>query len=194
MVETKTNSLTAPGVTNPLFFGDSLTAGQNASSPGICWVSQLCSARYWTPTNNGVGGQTVTTGTDNPFNPSSIPTKPANNNILFMGWGINDCWKSPSLAQFTTDYTTCINNALAKSYTVILITGFFCLDNAFFTVAQYMTYVNQTITIAANTGVRVLNLFTYMQNNGGASLLQDGIVHVNDQGSTIIKNYLNANI
>lgn len=197
------SNLIFPEDKNALFFGDSITFGSNSSVPSRCWVQQLGMVRGWKITNSGVSGQTVTTGTDNPFNVTSIPTKTASNNKLFFGWGVNDCWKThdggqpATTTRFNTDYTACINNALGKGWStsdIVLITGFYSINNGSFTVAQYQSFITETVTIASSLNVKVINLLTYMTNNGGAALLSDAAVHPNDLGHSVITNCININL
>lgn len=176
-------------------FGDSITLAISVTVPSYGWPSQLAASLNVLCFNYGVGGQTVTTGTGNVFNTALIPTKTNDLKTIYFGWGVNDCWKAASIGLFNTDYTACINAAKAKGWTnatIKLITGFYVEDNAYFTQAQYLTYVTETQTIASSTGVGIVNLFSYMQANGAGALLAD-LVHPNNLGNTVIKNYLLIN-
>lgn len=191
-----------PGVVANYFFGDSFTLGYGSTSDNLCWVTPTSLYLGWNKYNGGVGGQTVTQGTDNPVSTSVIPTKTSSMKKLFMSWGINDSWKTVggnpiSTATYKSDYQSFINAAISKGWStsnMFMVTGYLTKTGAY---PNYDNFRTAAAEVAVANSIAYADCYTYMSNNGGQSLLwtsgaYDG--HPNDAGYAVITTYLQSQL
>lgn len=211
--------VTATPIAN--FYGDSITFGVGASVTANRWTSKLATAKGWTEVNFGRSGTALEETTPaNPaglspaYNfhkdgPAQIPIKGWRLNYMFISFGVNDCGfnfagYNPTL--FGTQYQNIINGAVAKGWTankIVVNLGYYvkspdawnsyliygissAADNA-----RYFTFFTSADTVATNNGNIRANPYQYMIDNGGDTLLADGL-HPNDAGHQVIANYMGA--
>lgn len=178
--------------------GDSLIAGYYSSPLYLGWSFQLGNVRKCTPNVLGVSGQTISQGTDNPFNFNNLPSKVHNNDKLILAWGINDCWKS-TFTKIDSAYNAIINKAINvngfSASDIYVIAGYYVENTPpYFTKQHYdstITYCIQPICYAK--GVHVIDTRQNTANNGGASNLYD-TVHPNNNGMTTDLVYINSQL
>ncbi|MGZ3764831.1 MAG: SGNH/GDSL hydrolase family protein [Mucilaginibacter sp.] len=190
---------------NIILIGDSITAGGGASPNTLRYSLLLANLLGLNEVNIGRNGTTL----GNPAlassslvnNLSLIPPKSVNDKYLLFNYGANDIDQSTTYldSDFSSDYTTVLNNALSKGWAKneILITTvvFINSDNpptrqtsADFTARQ--ASFNDAIRTVANTfDITLLDINTLMLNNGTDYLSADGL-HPNNWGHALIANFI----
>jgi len=213
---TLSNSAPSDGTTGATvyFFGNSITAGNGASDNAHRWTTLLSGAKSFTESNHGLSGYTITKQTACVIRPhwdyttdDPIPTKTASLKYLFISFGVNDAFvnpgNTPSAYELTLD--SAIQTAIDRGWNAKRI----ILNTLFFTnidgtgVANYCnpTATDETrkqlfLTAAKNAaitkGCNTINIYDYMKNNGGVSLLNADNIHPNDTGHALIAAYIGS--
>jgi hypothetical protein len=163
-----------------------LTLGTNLANPNDKWIAFGTSVTdmgyYTSPTsaqlnltimNYGVSGST---SNDLVNHYSEIPTWTNEYRLVSFEYGINDSAQSILLSTFRTNLENAITNAKNKGWSndrIIVIASNYCTNSPMITTLE--TYTNEAILIAKQQGVQYYDAYNYTKNNGGGSLLSDGV-------------------
>lgn len=167
-----------------------LTVGTNLTRVGDQWItlgtSVTNSAVYSTPAalqlnlillNYGVSGST---SNDLVNHYSQIPTLNSGNadqyRLLSIEHSINDAAQAVPIATYRSNLLACIANAKGKNWPnnkILIINGNYCTNAPMITTQE--AYTIAAIEIAKSEGVQYFDAYNYTKNNGGASLLSDGV-------------------
>jgi lysophospholipase L1-like esterase len=204
---------TADGTTGSdvYFFGDSITNGVGASVSSARWTTLLSSAKGWTENTTGLNGYHIapvgSCTSRSLWDKTTIPTKTNAMKYLFIAFGVNDHFldnSNTTSAQYQTAIEQAIDEATSKGWQnrrIIILPPYYTNYNN----SGQASYCSPALTdgtrkaafvaaaqAAANAkGTNYYNIYQYMADNGGNSLIGDGI-HPNDAGYVVIKDALNA--
>lgn len=182
--------------TNQLFYGDSVTAGAVATSPDKTWTALICAVNETTQLNYGYGGSTMCYKYpgDMSFTERlpSIATYDGTQQSLFIAYGVNDYVQDWTATQFGD----ALSNALVylmntKNYppsALVVVTPAIIKDLPYDKNNEGLkAYAEIAIEKAKINGVRYVNTYQYMMNNGGQdALVSPDNIHPNDAGHAII--------
>jgi hypothetical protein len=119
---------------------------------------------------------------------TNIPTLNSGNidsyRLLSIEHGINDAVQGVTLATFRTNLENCITNAKGKGWNnnkILIINSNYCTNPS---VISLQTYADEAVLIAKEQGIQYVDIYNYTKNNGGGSLLLDGI-HPSPEGGKI---------
>lgn len=175
-----------------------LTIGTNLYHPSDNWIALGTSVTHdgnytvymgsqlgLIVNNFGVSGSTSNNLASQYVN---IPTLTVGNidnyRLLSIEHGINDAAQSVPLATYRTNLENCIANAKGKGWAnnkILIINSNYCTSGS---VLGLQAYADEAILIAKEQGVQYVDIYNYTKNNGGASLLLDGI-HPSPEGGKI---------
>lgn len=165
------------------FFGDSMTLGTGSSSNNLRWTYLACVEKGYSEVNYGVGGQRTDT-----FSLATIPTKTANDAMMFMAWGVNDCqYITP--AQFETNLQAIIDNAVGKGWAksdMVIILGYYYEANIYINATIYDPIIAKNISVAASNNIRTINPQSYAQAFTSEGLVSGDAVHPSNNGHRVI--------
>lgn len=189
---------------NAVFFGDSITAGVGASVTANRWSSVLASRLGITENNKGISGSVLQ---------NTAPAQSGNGRDrylvdvynqrpwrIFILYGINDIrYNSPDWtpAAFQNDLQEVVGGLISGGVNaddIVLgsppfVTGYIPsppYDGG--SISRHLAHVDAVAAVAANSGTRYVDVYRWMMNNGGASLLTNDTVHPNDAGHAAITN------
>jgi lysophospholipase L1-like esterase len=212
----KTSSSTQETTTlqsNVFYFGDSITSGvTSVNGTGTVtdknWAALLSADMGWTCHNLGIPGTTMVKSVNGNIEANSmysraekeIPQKRAKDKYLFFAYGINDVLKNyddVSTAQFKEDYQYVLNVAFARGWKpqdIVLLNGYYCLISgyAIYNIApfadrnRHMAFNSAIKTVADSNKTRFIDIYGYMQNNGGDTLLIFDGIHPTLTGYNVI--------
>ena len=155
---------------NWLTFGTSVTNTQYYSS-------QVALKLNLNVINYGVDGSTSNNLASQYVN---IPTLNSGNQdiyrLLSVEHSINDAGTGVSLATYRANLENFIANAKSKNWPnekILVINGNYCTTAPLITALE--PYANEAILIAKEQGVQYFDAYNYTKNNGGGSLLSDGV-------------------
>lgn len=176
------HNVSAPITGSFTFIGDSYTAGTGATTTAQRYSSIVATTMGLTEVNLGVGGRSIqayyAAG-------NNIPTKTATDRFILLELGINDRSTSgtyPS-SQLATEYNTIVTWMLGKGWAPSEI----ILVNTNYTGAIGGTLTRQNeinaaiLAASVANGTKFVDIYTDGLNNGGTSLLTDGL-HPGDVG------------
>lgn len=191
------------------FYGDSITYGMSADG-GLDYASKISQYFNVTKNNSAISGTTLVNSYPNNFREScygSVPNKGVLKEFLLIAYGTNDGrsehpYSTPpnhTPAMFFSQYQESIDIILAKGWLVseiILLTPFYVPDVDLATYstdrAHYEVYVQNVKDTATANGIVYFDVYTYMKNNGGNSLISGDNVHPTNAGHELIFQGLKA--
>lgn len=179
--------------------GGFTSGGVNMSHPSDNWIalgtSVTFGGAYITPmglqlglivTNLGVSGST---SANLASHYASIPALNSGNQdsyrLISIEHGINDAATSVPLATFRANIEAAIAHIKGKNWPnnkILIINGNYCSSAPLIPVQQ--AYADEAILIAKEQGVQYADIYNYTKNNGGSSLLADG-VHPTTSGGEV---------
>lgn len=210
---------TLPEVNSAVFFGDSITAGQNASAPAKRWVNTVAGVLQTSILNQGIAGTVLQNSAFSGGSPqvnngrdrySSALTGANKRDIVIINYGLNDLryTAAPStmnIANFVNDYQEIITGLLSAGYTndyIVLCSPYWIPDAGYMSGSSGFTGSNRTIHESYVSAVAELSLdnnlfyadvYSYMRDNGGESLIDSDNIHPIDIGhDAISQSVLNA--
>ena len=180
-----------------IHFGDSITAGSNASTTANRWTSLFSGLQSTMEINYGISGSRMV---ENPTTPdgtsmyerqSLIPNYIGADKYLFFAYGTNDAGSpliyTPTL--FETQYNEVIQGALAKGWPaskIKLLTIYRRDDD------NEIPYNEKLVSIASTNGVQLLDTASVLASD--PVLYMSDSLHPNDAGHLAMANYINTNI
>ncbi len=180
-----------------IFYGDSITAGSNASVSANRWTSVFSGLQSIMEVNFGIAGTTMVqhpttpTGTSMYERMSTIPEYIGADKYLFFAYGTNDS-NSPitfTPTAFETQYNEVIANAKSKGWPAskIKMLNIYRRDDA-----KEDIYNTILSSIASFNGVQLLDTASVLASN--PALYMSDSLHPNDAGHSAIASYINTNI
>lgn len=204
---------------NLYFIGNSITIGYPLADESDRYSTLLTAILGGTEFNYGISSSTlekrspvdpICCGTNLLDRLSNIPVKTAGNHLLVFMFGMND-WgyngTNYNPTNYITDYTTAINNAIAKGWPtsrILVLSPTYILDEAFSFYDgingsnlapdrdRMLDFVDATGVIATNTGVKFMDLYHAMEAATPSLLIGADGVHPNEDGHIFIANAINA--
>jgi lysophospholipase L1-like esterase len=184
-----------------IFRGDSITRGSQTSDPVTKrWPYLLCANKGKVELNHGNDGQALcrTTGYQSTIEKEYVYTPSTK---IFIAYGVNDAFANNSFpgSWTTTEFLANLESIILyliykKNWLITEIVLVSCTYATNATLLARLPNYNAVIqSLAIKYGIQYCDVYTYMMNNGGASLLADG-THPNDAGHQVIANYMIANV
>lgn len=203
---------------NLIFCGTSITYGSNADPrTSLRWSTLLTGYLRGIETNHGVQGSTVEKRT--PLDPyggtnmldrlSNIPSYDSSMGLLVFEFGTNDWSNSGQYASeynvenFTTDYSTVLDDAIAKSWPadkILLLSPPYMTDDALSNVDAYGTplptratmllLINAIETLAGTYGTMYFELYDPIAKSHPDPGLIGDSVHPTNAGHFFIANLI----
>jgi lysophospholipase L1-like esterase len=198
------------------FYGDSITEGFGASDPSLCWVSLFGKSKLFTTINYGVSGASLQNSM--PTNPAGAPnfrdavgTLNANSSShrekLCLAYGTNDVgfnFDGWTVAVFQQQYREVLQILSSKGWTgrdIILISPYYSTQtgrNSYIedgvttasTEQRLIDHVQAVRELGIEFNCQFIDVFTFMKDNGGVSLLNTDGLHPNDAGYAAIASYI----
>ena len=180
-----------------MFFGDSITAGANATPTANRWTSLFSAQQGITETNYGISGSELCSHPTTPDGNSMyervnlIPTYVQAYKYLFFAYGTNDA-SSPetyTTTRFETQYNAILANAFSKGWPAskIKLVNIFISTNA-----NEDAYNLKLQAIASLNNVQLLDVASVLSSNV-ALYMSDG-AHPTNAGHSAVASYINSNI
>jgi lysophospholipase L1-like esterase len=136
-----------------------------------------------------------------------IPTKTARHKYLVFAYGLNDAGYNGANytpANFSTDYRTVLDAALAKSWTatdIILITPWYISTDGYagyaattgttqITATRHIEFVDTVIAIATQYGTKIFDIYRSQAVSGDIRLLYADAIHASNAGHAFIAGQL----
>jgi len=164
---------------NWIAFGTSITSGGKYTNPMAKQLSLVLN-------NFGISGSNTASLVGNFIN---IPTLNSGNidsyRLLTIEHGINDALGFNTISNFKENITNFILDAKAKGWTnnkILVINSNYCSRADLDT--ELEPYAIAAIEVAKEQGIQYVDIYNYTKNNGGASLLIDG-VHLSEEGGRV---------
>ena len=180
-----------------IFYGDSVTAGSNASVTANRWTSVFSGLQSIMEVNFGIAGTTMVqhpttpTGTSMFERMSTIPNYIGSNKYLFFAYGTNDAGSPLTFTTtlFETQYNAVIAHAKSKGWPAskIKLLTIFRRDDT-----NEIPYNAKLIDIATFNGVQLIDSASVLASN--PALYMSDSLHPNDAGHSAMANYINTNI
>lgn len=205
-----TSTSIVPKNGNIYFFGDSYTAGTGASTTAKRYSTLVATALGATEINFGIAGSTLQKrvpidyeGAVNMVDRiSQIPTKTVDDKLLIFAFGLNDMGQNGAnytVANYITDYTTVLNNAIGKGWKgnqILLIPPFYIgsagyatyatiSGNAAPTQSHHYSFVEATRTVSVLFNSLFFDIYEDQLNNN-TTLITGDTIHPNDAGYAYI--------
>jgi lysophospholipase L1-like esterase len=190
------------------FFGDSITEGYDGKSVNAKnWAALLSQAMGWEGHNLGIGGSTLEKTSNgvsvakNMYNRvSEIPQKGEGDKYLFFAYGINDAaynFYDLTVTQFTVDYQFILDVARSKGWQgndIVIINIYYCNAAALFRYSDplgiahgRLATFNAAINAIADTnGTHLIDIYSYMKENGADQIVSADGVHPSEAGYAVI--------
>ncbi len=186
--------------------GDSITAGQSASTSANRWANIVATSLGTPLLNQGISGtylqNTILSGGSPGANNgrdryiADVTSRNRAERVVIL-YGVNDARDAPieanlTLANFINDYQEMITGLLAAGYTQDKITlgspPYFTGHRSGDTggAARLASFAGAVRDLAVANHVKFADVYNYMINNGGASLLSGDYLHPNDSGHAAI--------
>jgi len=173
----------------------SLTLGENLTHTNDNWLafgtSITFQGNYTAPMSKTLGitltnyGVSSSTSNNLVTQYSLIPNIVGIENsyrLISVEHGVNDAQLGVSLATFRTNIENFILEAKSKGWANNKILVINCNYSSFFLIQE--AYANEAILIAKEQGVQYVDIYNYTKNNGGLTLLSDGL-HPNVEGGKV---------
>jgi lysophospholipase L1-like esterase len=194
---------------NAYFFGDSITEGLTAG--GVVdsnWVALVSKFTGLNGRNLGISGTTLEEKINGIPSLQSmysrctteVPVKAANDKYLFFAYGMNDVgynYSDLNANQFKSDYDYVLKDAFKKGWKsadIIILNIYYCNEAGFsiYNVDPVANRERQNLfndaikSIAVSNGTRFIDVYSFMQNNGGTALICPDGIHPNNDGYAVI--------
>jgi phosphohistidine swiveling domain-containing protein len=147
-------------------FGTSVTFQNNYTLPASAQLNlNLLNYGVSGSTSNNLASQHV-----------NIPNWTSEYRLLSIEHSINDSAQAVSLVTFRTNIEACISNARSKGWPnnrILLINGNYCTNAPMITTME--SYADLVVLIAKEQSVQYYDAYNYTKNNGGESLLSNGV-------------------
>jgi lysophospholipase L1-like esterase len=177
---------------NAYFFGDSIT--RHDPLPTSSWAIQLSTSRGWSHYNHSQNGFT-TTSVYNELLVKRFCDYDASDSVVFLAAGVNDLiGVGGSVATYAARLTDMINFCIARGFplTKIKVLNLFYITNFQNGSLQMALDINAACaTVTTNAGVQMVDIWTWMENNGAGTLLSDG-VHPTTAAQGLISAYIDS--
>lgn len=194
-------------------FGDSVTAGGNASDAAHRWPNLVAPALLKTLTNSGIGGTVFQNTTQNSI--ATIGGAALNNGrdtyaarilayaptIVCILYGLNDIRLNDaafSAANFETDLGELVDALVAGGVladNIVIGSPPLCTDYTYYGApwnggdsTKHAAYVAACAAVATAKSTRYADVYQAMIDNGGATLMDTDGTHPNDAGHAVIAN------
>ncbi len=196
------------------FFGDSITAGLNATSNTLHWTTRFC--QYLRATQSNLAEQGSTMEHQIPYNPlgtddmiDRIGNIPVYNSLtmglLTIAYGMNDWgssgkWPNYNPTNYIADYTIVLNAAISNGWPVskiLIVSPSYILDAAstFFQDALggaaptrngMLDFISAALTVSTTFNTKYCNTYNVFIPNTPSDLITAEGVHPNDAGHLLI--------
>lgn len=204
------SNCTDDAITLAVFFGDSITVGQGASSSAKRWSSLVANFISLKEINRGISGTVLqnsypvlsNNGTDR-YQDDIVPFKPAK---VFILYGLNDLRYNGanfSVSAYQIDLNKVVSGLILAGFASTYITVGSppymipsCYDEDFpfnaGSITKHQQYRDASKAVAVANNCKWADVYQAMLNNGGDSLISPDKVHPNDTGHQLIANTILA--
>lgn len=207
-------SAPAPVITTAVGFGDSITFGVDASSAANRWLNIAATALGASSIlNQAISGTVLQNSPDSGGSPrvdngrNRFAAALLGANIrdgVFLAYGFNDARYigAPgtfNVIQYATDYREVLNGLLeGGAYNpakIWIVSPYYITDDGLNTGSagfagqtrfEFEAFVAASESVARSFGTKFINMYQYMQANGGASLISADNIHPGDAGMAVI--------
>lgn len=183
--ETKIGGFTSGGVVN-VYANDNWIAMGTSVTRNSSYPATMAEQLSLNLTNLGVSSST---SNDLVNHYSEIPTLDYSNvnqyRLISIEHSINDAAQDVPLATFRSNLENAISHIKSKGWAnekILIINGNYCSNNPL--PIDQPAYANEAVLIAKEQGVQYSDIYNYTKDNGGASLLSDG-VHPTTAGGVV---------
>jgi lysophospholipase L1-like esterase len=195
----------------PVFFGDSIVAGLNASDAAHRWINIVAAAQGWTNFyNSGIGATTLQNTVQNTVltigaavNNNGRDTYTTRVSVYAPSWvfilyGLNDITLNDaalSVANFQNDLGEIVDALIANGTPAQQIVigsppyiPSYTLNSPWDggSLGDHAAHVAACAAVAAAKGTKYVDVYAYMAAHGGAALVSVDGVHPNDAGHAAI--------
>lgn len=194
-------------------FGDSVTAGGNASDAAHRWPNIVAPAMLKTLINSGIGGTILQNTTQNSV--TTIGGAAANNgrdtyvsrilqyepSHVCILYGLNDIRLNDAAitaANFETDLGEIVDGLITggvSAENIVIGSPPYCSNYTYYgapfnggSTEKHEAYVAKCAAVATAKSTKYIDVYQAMLDNGGASLLDVDGTHPNDAGHAVIAN------
>lgn len=192
--ETKIGGFTSGGVNKTYTSDQWLTFGTSVTN-SLLYSTPASLQMQVTLVNFGVSGSNSNNLASQYVN---IPTLTSGNmnsyRLLSVEHGINDSAGAIPLATYRANLEAFIANAKGKNWPndkILVINSNYCTAAPMLTTLE--AYANEAIAIAKEQGVQYVDIYNYTKNNGGGTILADGI-HLLPEGGVVYARGLIASL
>lgn len=197
-------------ITSAVFFGDSITVGQGASSTSKQWSSLVARSTSLKEINKGISGTVLqnsfpvllNNGTDR-YQKDVVPYKPAK---VFILYGLNDLRYNGanfSVSGYQIDLNIVVSGLISAGFAPTHITvgsppymmpSCYDEDSPFDagSITKHQRYRDASKAVTVANGCKWADVYQAMLNGGGDSLISPDGVHPNDIGHQLIANIMLA--
>ena len=193
-------------------FGDSITAGQNASTNPNRWSDIVASSLGATLLNQGIAGTVLQNSNDSGGSARTNNGRDRYNSALLGGnkkemciiaYGFNDARYIGAPATFNranyeNDYREILTGLIAGGYgadDIVIVSPYYITDTGLATGSTgfagqtrsvFETFVDTAKNLAAEFGTYYCDTYVAMRDNGGATLIDTDNIHPKNNGHAII--------
>ena len=212
--------LSLQGKSSVVTFGDSITAGQGATTTNDRWVNIVANSMRAPLTNEGIAGTVLQNSNDGGGSPRTDNgrdryvadlTGAAKKNICIINYGLNDLRYTGggdfSLANYVNDYQEILTGLLADGYAatdIVLCSPYWIPDAGYSSGSAGFTGSTRTIheqyvaavrSLAQSNGTLYADVYEFMKGSGGSALIGGDNIHPNDSGHlAIAKSVMQAEV
>lgn len=198
-------------------FGDSYTVGVGATDAKYSYARLLAAHLQLIIRHYGVSGSTLMKRTPvDPYGTSNmvdrigdIPTKTSRHKYIVFAYGLNDVGYNGAnytAANFSTDYRTVLDAALARDWTandIILVTPWYISTDGYasyasttgtpqVTATRHLQFVDTVIALASQYGTKVFDIYRSQEANGGVNFVTTDNIHPANTGHAFIASQISA--
>jgi len=191
---------TVQGTKQFVFFGNSVTAGYNLTSPTTERFSYLVSRIFGAIELNR--GRSGTRMTHSGVSSDScmidriplIPTYASPYAAIFFDYGLNDDQAGVDTSTFKTSYNRVVDTCIARGWPTNKIFLLAPSYNWYSLTPNTDDFARATRTVAESKSVEFVDVYNYMINNGGTSLIQADSLHPNALGNIVTAQSISQHI
>lgn len=178
-----------------MFQGDSISTDYNIPA-NTGWTTLLANNKSWYKVSAAMSGRTLNNSQNNSLyrlKDLDIPRYSTEYLYSIIALGINDSIITTSVPvqSFIDQYNLTIDDYVSKGWDLsklTLLTPYYKKNPD----SRLLSFVQAVKDIGAARGIRVIDIYTYMLNNGGDTLIQADGIHPTEAGHTVIYNYVSA--
>lgn len=199
-------------VASIVVFGDSITAGSNATVAANRWANIVATAKGATLLNQGIAGTVLQNSNDSGGSPrvdngrdryAAALTGANKKTMAIIAYGFNDARYIGAPATFNranyeNDYREILTGLLAAGYgagDIVIVSPHYITDTGLATGsagftgqtrAVFETFVNTARSLALEFGTYYANSYEAMRDGGGDTLIDTDNIHPKDNGHAVI--------